>query len=71
VSALPCARDATRRERAHDRFVLDIRPMAWQATVIAPAANAEVTVILRVTYHSLEALCRDDDADEVDGAVLN
>ena len=43
------------------RIVMDIRPMVWQATVIAPAADADVTIVMRVTYLSLEQICSEDD----------
>jgi len=38
---------------------VDIRPMVWDASVIAPSQCDEVTVILRVTYNTLEAICGD------------
>ena len=38
---------------------LDIRPMVWDASVIAPSEVGGVTVILRVTYSTLEAICGD------------
>ncbi len=46
----------------HAHAVLDdLRPMLWQATIIAPAADAGVTVVLRVTYRTIEALCAAED----------
>lgn len=48
--------------------------MVWEATVTAPSAAAEVTVIVRVTYRSLEQLCRDERdalARILDEAALN
>ena len=33
--------------------------MAWDAKVIEPSAAEDVTVLLRVTYHSIETLCGD------------
>ncbi len=45
--------------------------MVWQATVIAPSAAADVTVIVRVTYRSLEALCSDDYEYVGDEVALN
>lgn len=39
--------------------VMDIRAMVWDARVIAPNDALDVTVIVRVTYHSIEALCGD------------
>ena len=35
----------------------DIRAMVWDAHVIAPTLSDDVTVIMRVTYHTLEAIC--------------
>ena len=51
--------------------MLDIRPMAWQATVIAPAEDADVTVVVRVTYYTIEQLCAGELFDEPAAAVLN
>ena len=31
--------------------------MVWDARVIAPSAAMDVTVVMRVTYHSIESLC--------------
>jgi len=44
--------------------------MAWQATLVAPSPDTAVTVIVRVTYYSLEALCREP-AFTPDEASLN
>ncbi|HUQ41147.1 MAG TPA: hypothetical protein VM052_01470 [Candidatus Limnocylindrales bacterium] len=38
---------------------MDIRAMVWDARVIAPSAAHDVTVLVRVTYHGIEALCGD------------
>ena len=38
---------------------LEIRPMVWDASVTAPSEMDDVTVILRVTYNTLEAICGD------------
>jgi hypothetical protein len=35
----------------------DIRAMVWDARVIEPTASEDVTVVMRVTYHTLEAIC--------------
>lgn len=51
--------------------MIDIRPMAWQATVIAPAADADVTVVVRVTYYSIEQLCADEEPSGYAAAALN
>ncbi|MDO8506813.1 MAG: hypothetical protein Q7S41_04300 [Candidatus Limnocylindria bacterium] len=42
---------------------MDIRPMAWEARIIEPSAAPSVTVILRVTYYSLEAICSQVEAE--------
>ena len=31
--------------------------MVWDARVIAPSAAMDVTVVMRVTYHSIESIC--------------
>ena len=41
----------------HDHTMMEISAMAWEAKVIEPSAAADVTVLMRVTYHSIEALC--------------
>ena len=38
---------------------LDIRPMVWDASVIAASEQDDVTIILRVTYSTLEQICAD------------
>jgi hypothetical protein len=35
----------------------DIRAMVWDARVIAPTTSDDVTILMRVTYHTLEAIC--------------
>jgi hypothetical protein len=40
-----------------DMRIDDIRPMIWSAQVIAPAEDANVTVLMRVSYRSLEEIC--------------
>ena len=35
----------------------DIRAMVWDAKVMEPTTSEDVTVVMRVTYHSLEAIC--------------
>ena len=42
---------------AEDRGVDEIRAMVWDARVIEPATSEDVTVLLRVTYLSIEAIC--------------
>ena len=43
-------------ERAHDGEV-DLRPVVWDATVVTPRDGRGVTIVLRVTYRTLEELC--------------
>jgi hypothetical protein len=47
--------------------MMEISAMAWDAKVIEPSAAEDVTVLMRVTYHSIEALCGDlfDETDQV------
>jgi hypothetical protein len=35
----------------------EIRAMVWDARVIEPASSEDVTVVMRVTYHTIEAIC--------------
>ncbi len=39
--------------------MMEISAMAWEAKVIEPSAAEDITVLMRVTYHSIEALCGD------------
>ena len=43
----------------HIHTMMEISAMAWEAKVIEPSAAEDVTVLMRVTYHSIEALCGD------------
>ena len=43
----------------HDHTMMEISAMAWEAKVIEPSAAEDVTVLMRVTYHSIAALCGD------------
>jgi len=43
--------------------MLNASPMAWTANVFAPRSphpEGDVTVVLRVTYNTLEAIIRDE-----------
>jgi hypothetical protein len=53
------ARELNRNKvpRMDDMRFDDIRPMVWSAQVIAPAADANVTILMRVSYRSLEEIC--------------
>lgn len=45
--------------RAHRRGVLDLRPVVWDATMVTPLEDRDVTVVVRVTYRTLEQICLD------------
>jgi hypothetical protein len=49
--------DAAAKPQIHT--MMEISAMAWDAKVIEPSAAEDVTVLMRVTYHSIEALCGD------------
>ncbi len=38
---------------------MDLRPMVWDAQMVAPASDADATVLLRVTYRTLAEICDD------------
>jgi hypothetical protein len=40
-------------------LVLDLRPVVWDATMVTPASDADVTVVVRVTYRTLVEICDD------------
>jgi hypothetical protein len=42
-----------------DSTMMEISAMAWDAKVIEPSAAEDVTILMRVTYHSIESLCGD------------
>ena len=50
------ARSRSRKVPVMDE-TLDIRPMILDAQVIEPTETEDVTVVMRVTYNSLEAIC--------------
>lgn len=39
--------------------VLELRPVVWEATMVTPASDADVTVVVRVTYRTLVEICDD------------
>ena len=41
------------------RLVLELRPVVWEATMVTPASDADVTVVVRVTYRTLVEICDD------------
>lgn len=51
--------DGTAATPRHAHSMMEISAMAWDAKVIEPSAAEDVTVLMRVTYHSIEALCGD------------
>src|SRR3954464_13016737 len=40
-------------------LVVDVRPVVWEATMVTPASDADVTVVVRVTYRTLVEICDD------------
>jgi hypothetical protein len=49
--------DGDAAAKQHIHTMMEISAMAWDAKVIEPSAAEDVTVLMRVTYHSIEALC--------------
>lgn len=49
-------RDGSAGPNGHDPRV-DLRPVVWDATVVTPRDDRGVTIVLRVTYRTLEQLC--------------
>jgi len=37
---------------------IDLRPVVWDATMVTPSGD-DVTVVVRVTYRTLEQICLD------------
>ena len=50
--------DASAATLHHDR-VVEYRPVVWDATMVAPRDDRDVTVVVRVTYRTLEQICED------------
>jgi hypothetical protein len=42
---------------------VDLRPVVWDATVLAPRDDRGVTIVLRARYRTLEEICTDAAAD--------
>lgn len=61
VSGLPRARDGTRGPWGEDALV-DLRPVVWDATMVTPRDDRGVTVVLRVTYRTIEQIILDQGA---------
>ena len=62
-------RDGGGPERRHHHAV-DLRPVVWDATVVTPRDDRGVTLVLRVTYRTLEQLCGEVCAETTSEAVL-
>lgn len=62
-------RDASGGPARHDR-VVDLRPVVWDATVVTPRGDRGVTIVLRVTYRTLEQLCGEVCAETASHATL-
>ena len=43
----------------HDARVLDLRPVVWDASMVTPSEDDGVTIVLRVTYRTLEEIILD------------
>lgn len=65
----PRMRDGSIYGRRHDDAV-DLRPVVWDATVVTPRCDRGVTIVLRVTYRTLEQLCGDVCGETKSEAVL-
>jgi hypothetical protein len=52
-------RDGGQLRPADHHGVMDLRPMVWDAAMVAPASDADVTVVLRVTYRTLAEIVDD------------
>ena len=42
--------------------VLDLRPVVWDASMVTPSEDDGVTIVLRVTYRTLEDIILDGHA---------
>jgi len=42
--------------------VLDLRPVVWDASMVTPSEDDGVTIVLRVTYRTLEEIILDGHA---------
>ncbi len=66
---IPRPRDGPVRQNGHDRWV-DLRPVVWDVTVVTPRADRGVTIVLRVTYRTIEQLCGEPCVETASGAML-
>ena len=55
-------RDVTSCVEAQICLVLDLRPVVWDASMVTPSDDDGVTVMLKVTYRTLEEIILDVDA---------
>ena len=39
--------------------LVDLQPVVWDATVVTPREDPGVTIVLRVTYRTIEQICLD------------
>ena len=56
--------------RLRQHHAVDLRPVVWDATVVTPRDDRGVTIVLRVTYHTIEQLCGDMFAETASEAVV-
>jgi hypothetical protein len=52
-------RGVTWEPSGDDERMVDLRPVVWDATMVTPDEEDGVTVIVRVTYRTLEAIVLD------------
>ena len=50
-------------------LVIDVRPVVWDATMVTLASDADVTVVVRVTYRTLVEICDDEFGTSESAAV--
>jgi hypothetical protein len=51
-------------------LVIDVRPVVWDATMVALASDADVTVVVRVTYRTLVEICDDVAFGQTESAAV-
>jgi hypothetical protein len=58
--ALPCRSDVAPIAEEQSPRMITAYPLIWSASIIEPLAmQSDVNVLVRVTYNTLEAICRD------------
>ena len=50
--------------------MIDVRPVVWDATMVALASDADVTVVVRVTYRTLVEICDDVAFGQTESAAV-